>query len=49
MTFQKKIHRIKELREKIHHHDYRYYVLDEPTVPDAEYDRMMQELISIEN
>jgi len=28
--------RVAELREKIAQHDYRYYVLDEPSVPDAD-------------
>ena len=36
------------LRAQIAQHDYRYYVLDEPSVPDAEYDRLMQELRSLE-
>ena len=40
--------RIDELRKEIDYHNYRYYVLDEPSVTDAEYDRMMQELISLE-
>jgi len=31
--------RIAELRSEIDAHNYRYYVLDEPSVPDAEYDR----------
>ncbi len=30
--------------EQIAQHDYRYYVLDDPAVPDAEYDRLMREL-----
>ena len=38
----------RELREQIAQHDYRYYVLDEPAVPDAEYDRLMQELRALE-
>ena len=42
------IHRIEELREKISQANIDYYVLDEPAIPDAEYDRMMQELLSIE-
>jgi len=41
--------RADELRRLIEHHDYRYYVLDEPEVPDAEYDRLMRELESIES
>jgi DNA ligase (NAD+) len=36
------------LRELIDQHDYRYYVLDDPSVPDAEYDRLMSELRAIE-
>ncbi|MBO8126258.1 MAG: NAD-dependent DNA ligase LigA [Firmicutes bacterium] len=40
--------RIEELREEIRFHDYRYYVLDDPVISDAEYDSLMQELISLE-
>ncbi len=40
---------IEALREKLRHHNYRYYVLDEPTVSDAEYDREFLRLQSIEN
>ncbi|HEX9472688.1 MAG TPA: hypothetical protein VF931_00770, partial [Steroidobacteraceae bacterium] len=36
------------LRTQIARHDHRYYVLDEPEVPDAEYDRLMQELRALE-
>jgi len=36
------------LREQIRLHNYRYYVLDAPTVPDSEYDRLVRELESIE-
>lgn len=36
------------LRERIDHHNYRYYVLDDPEVPDAEYDRMFRELQALE-
>jgi len=38
------IKKIEELREKIRSHNYRYYVLDNPTVSDAEYDQLMKEL-----
>ena len=41
--------RLAELREQIAHHDYRYYVLDEPEVPDSEYDRLYRELREIEH
>ena len=37
-----------ELRRQLAHHDYRYYVLDDPQVPDAEYDRLMRELRTLE-
>ena len=36
------------LREELHRHAHQYYVLDAPTVPDAEYDRMFQELQALE-
>jgi len=37
-----------ELREQIRHHEYRYYVLDDPEIPDAEFDRLMNRLKQIE-
>jgi DNA ligase (NAD+) len=40
--------RIDRLREEIEQHDYRYYVLDAPSVPDAEFDRLIRELVSLE-
>lgn len=40
--------RIDELREAISEHNYRYYVEDDPTVSDAEYDRLMQALVELE-
>ncbi len=40
--------RIEELRHILDEHNYRYYVLDEPTVPDAEYDRLFRELLDLE-
>ncbi|MGR0121222.1 NAD-dependent DNA ligase LigA [Bacillus halotolerans] len=40
--------RAEELRRTINKYSYEYYTLDEPSVPDAEYDRLMQELITIE-
>lgn len=42
-------HRAEALREAIRHHNYRYYVLDDPEVPDAEYDRLLQELRALED
>src|SRR5580700_5391978 len=41
-------HEIEQLREKIRHHDYRYYVLDDPEVSDAAYDRLMNRLKELE-
>ena len=40
--------RIAELRNELDAHNYRYYVLDEPSVPDAEYDRLFRELQALE-
>lgn len=40
--------RIDELRRQIDHHDYQYYVLDQPSVPDAEYDRLLRALRQLE-
>ncbi|NLG76573.1 MAG: NAD-dependent DNA ligase LigA [Xanthomonadaceae bacterium] len=40
--------RVRELRKQIEHHNYRYYVLDDPEISDAEYDRLMQELKALE-
>jgi DNA ligase (NAD+) len=36
------------LRELLHHHAHRYYVLDDPEIPDAEYDRLFRELQELE-
>ncbi|HVU51112.1 MAG TPA: NAD-dependent DNA ligase LigA [Polyangia bacterium] len=40
--------RVEELRGRIAHHNYRYYVLDAPEVSDAEYDRLLRELGELE-
>jgi DNA ligase (NAD+) len=40
--------RLRQLRTEIEDHNYRYYVLDNPIVPDAEYDRLFHELQAIE-
>ncbi|MBD3655626.1 NAD-dependent DNA ligase LigA [Marinobacter sp.] len=40
--------RAQELRDIISDHNYRYYVLDDPQVPDAEYDRLFRELQQLE-
>ena len=39
---------LESLKEQIRHHNYRYHVLDDPEVPDAEYDRLVRELQSLE-
>ena len=40
--------RITALRREIEQHDHAYYVLDQPTIPDAEYDRLFRELQTLE-
>lgn len=40
--------KINQLSETLHHYGVRYYVYDDPIVPDAEYDRLMRELIELE-
>src|SRR5712692_5078228 len=40
--------KIESLREKIRHHEYRYYVLDDPEISDAEFDRLINELKKLE-
>lgn len=40
--------RVAQLHRVLHHHAHRYYVLDDPEVPDAEYDRLFRELQALE-
>ena len=40
---------IQSLRNHINKHNHKYYVLDEPSIPDAEYDRLMRELQALED
>ncbi len=40
--------RAAKLREAINEHNHRYYVLDQPTIPDAEYDKLFRELQALE-
>ncbi len=40
--------RLQELRRLVNYHNYRYYVLDDPEIPDAEFDRLFEELEAIE-
>jgi DNA ligase (NAD+) len=42
------VKRIQELREIINEHNYKYYVLDQPSITDSEYDRLMREIIDLE-
>ena len=44
-TLRKKV---ESLREQIRYHNYRYHTLDDIEIPDAEYDRLMRELVSLE-
>jgi DNA ligase (NAD+) len=39
---------LEKLRAALRHHNYRYYVLDDPEVPDAEYDRLFRDLQALE-
>lgn len=41
--------KIESLREKIRHHEYLYYVLDQPSISDQEFDRLMQQLKDLES
>lgn len=50
MTVSSKIRkRVDTLRKEINDHNYRYYVLDAPIIPDAIYDELFQELVDLEN
>jgi DNA ligase (NAD+) len=40
--------RARQLHEQLHEHNYRYYVLDDPVISDAEYDRLLRELQALE-
>ena len=42
------VSRVAELREQLNYHNYRYYVLDDPVVSDAEFDHLMAELTRLE-
>ena len=48
MTTTNITERIDELRERLNHHNYRYYVLDAPEVSDSQYDELIRELRAIE-
>jgi len=40
--------KIESLREQLRYHSYKYYVLDDPDIPDAEYDRLLKQLEALE-
>lgn len=40
---------LENLREQLRYHNHRYYVLDDPQIPDAEYDRLFRELQALES
>lgn len=42
------VNEAEQLSAELTEHSYRYYVLDEPTVPDAEYDRLLRRLMALE-
>lgn len=48
MTRDEAIQKIERLREFLHYHNYRYYVLDEPEISDEEYDEAMRQLQALE-
>jgi DNA ligase (NAD+) len=48
MEFETAKSRVQELRDLLNQYGYEYYVLDQPSVPDAEYDKLMNELIEVE-
>ena len=41
--------RLEELRRQLHYHNHRYYVLDDPEISDAQYDRLLRELEELES
>ncbi len=40
---------LQTLKATLHHHNHQYYVLDDPEIPDAEYDKLIQRLMAIES
>ena len=42
------IARVYELHEQLHYHNHRYYMLDDPEIPDSEYDKLLRELQELE-
>jgi DNA ligase (NAD+) len=48
MSESQAIQRLAELRSQLQHHAHRYYVLDDPIISDAEYDRLFRDLMEME-
>jgi len=48
MNRKEAVKRIEYLRKEINYHNYRYYVLNDPIISDAEYDALMRELMKLE-
>ena len=48
MTTIDEVKRIEQLRSELHDHNYRYYVLNQPTIGDEEFDMLMHELQQLE-
>ncbi len=48
MNLEQARKKVNTLRDTINQHNYQYYVLDDPNIPDSEYDRLLRELIDIE-
>ena len=40
---------IEFLRQQINQHNYAYYVLDQPSIPDSEYDQLFRELLNLKS
>jgi DNA ligase (NAD+) len=45
---QHQLSQVKKLHEELHYHNHRYYVLDDPEIPDSEYDKLLRELQALE-
>ena len=48
MTAQEAQHKIQSLSTELEQHNYNYYVLDNPTISDYEFDKLLEELIALE-
>jgi len=49
MTANEAQHKIQELSKELEQHNYNYYVLDNPTISDYEFDKLLEELIALES